>query len=199
MTKQTAAPRSKGDDQTRILRNLIIVFVLALVLIFLWDAFLFHPIPAPEGAFDLDSFSSPEFDLAQSDTVYADAVVLERYGFPPSATLYLVEWEGQLHLLDVRTHFVSQRSRLCEDAIVPENGVRVYRTGWGYEPVATVVQDGKIIYCQEDVFLTVPTYRVMMTIYVLAAAAIAFLESLIYRKATGRRWRKTREQTTKID
>ena len=73
--------------------------------------------------------------------------------------------------------------------------MQVYRTGWGYEPVVTVVQDGNIIYCQEDVFLTVPTYRVMMTIYVLAAAAIAFLESLIYRKATGRRWRKTREQT----
>lgn len=198
MTKQTAAPRSKGDDQPRILRNLIIVFVLALVLIFLWDAFLFHPIPAPEGTFDLESVSSPEFDLAHSGTVYADAVVLECHRHQDS-TIYLVEWEEQLHLLDVRTHFVSQRSRLCKDIIVPENGVRVYRTGWGYEPVVTVVQDGNIIYCQEDVFLTVPTYRVMMTIYVLAAAAIAFLESLIYRKATGRRWRKTREQTTKID
>ena len=198
MTKQTAAPRSKGDDQTCILWNLIIVFVLALILIFLWDAFLFHSIPAPEGTFDLDSFSSPEFDLAHSGTVYADAVVLECHRHQDS-TIYLVEWEEQLHLLDVRTHFVSKRSRLCEDAIVPENGVRVYRTGWGYEPVVTVVQDGNIIYCQEDVFLTVPTYRVMMTIYVLAAAAIAFLESLIYRKATGRRWRKTREQTTKID
>ena len=198
MMKQTAAPRRKGDDQTRILWNLIIVFALALVLIFLWDAFLFHPIPAPEGTFDLDSFSSPEFDLAQSGTVYADAVVLECHRHQDS-TIYLVEWEEQLHLLDVRTHFVSQRSRLCKDIIVPENGVRVYRTGWGYEPVVTVVQDGNIIYCQEDVFLTVPTYRVMMTVYVLAAAAIAFLESLIYRKATGRRWRKTREQTTKID
>ena len=198
MMKQTAAPRSKGDDQTRILWNLIIVFVLALILIFLWDAFLFHPIPAPEGAFDLDSFSVPVFDLAQSGTVYADAVVLECHRHQDS-TIYLVERGEQLHLLDVRTHFVSQRSRLCKDIIVPENGVRVYRTGWGYEPVVTVVQDGKIIYCQEDVFLTVPTYRVMMTVYVLAAAAIAFLESLIYRKATGRRWRKTREQTTKID
>lgn len=198
MMKQTAAPRSKGDDQTRILWNLIIVFVLALILIFLWDAFLFHSIPAPEGTFDLDSFSVPAFDLAQSGTVYADAVVLECHRHQDS-TIYLVEREEQLHLLDVRTHFVSQRSRLCKDILVPENGVRVYRTGWGYEPVVTVVQDGKIIYCQEDVFLTVPTYRVMMTIYVLAAAAIAFLESLIYRKATGRRWRKPREQTTKID
>ena len=195
--KQSAS-KKKMDDQTCILWNLIIVFVLALVLIFLWDAFLFHPIPAPEGTFDLDSFSSPEFDLAHSGTVYADAVVLECHRHQDS-TIYLVEWEEQLHLLDVRTHFVSQRSRLCKDIIVPENGVRVYRTGWGYEPVVTVVQDGNIIYCQEDVFLTVPTYRVMMTIYVLAAAAIAFLESLIYRKATGRRWRKTREQTTKID
>ena len=198
MAKQPETQKKKRDDQTCILWNLIIVFVLALILIFLWDAFLFHSIPAPEGTFDLDSLSSPEFDLAQSGTVYAGATVLERYEHQNSV-LYLVEWEGQLHLLDVRTHFVSKRSRLCEDAIVPENGVRVYRTGWGYEPVVTVVQDGNIIYCQEDVFLTVPTYRVMMTIYVLAAAAIAFLESLIYRKATGRRWRKTREQTTKID
>lgn len=198
MAKQPETQKKKRDEQTRILWNLIIVFVLALILIFLWDAFLFHSIPAPEGAFDLDSFSSPEFDLAQSGTVYAGATVLERYEHQNSV-LYLVEWEGQLHLLDVRTHFVSQRSRLCKDILVPENGVRVYRTGWGYEPVVTVVQDGKIIYCQEDVFLTVPTYRVMMTVYVLAAAAIAFLESLIYRKATGRRWRKTWEQTTKID
>ena len=198
MAKQPETQKKKRDDQTRILWNLIIVFVLALILIFLWDAFLFHSIPAPEGTFDLDSFSVPAFDLAQSGTVYADAVVLERYEHQNS-TIYLVEWEGQLHLLDVRTHFVSQRSRLCKDIIVPENGVRVYRTGWGYEPVVTVVQDGKIIYCQEDVFLTVPTYRVMMTVYVLAAAATAFLESLIYRKATGRRWRKPREQTTKID
>lgn len=198
MAKQPETQKKKRDDQTRILWNLIIVFVLALILIFLWDAFLFHPIPAPEGTFDLDSFSVPAFDLAQSGTAYAGATVLERYEHQNS-TIYLVEREEQLHLLDVRTHFVSKRSRLCEDAIVPENGVRVYRTGWGYEPVVTVVQDGKIIYCQEDVFLTVPTYRVMMTIYVLAAAAIAFLESLIYRKATGRRWRKPREQTTKID
>ena len=198
MAKQPETQKKKRDDQTRILWNLIIVFVLALILIFLWDAFLFHPIPAPEGTFDLESVSSPEFDLAHSGTVYADAVVLECHRHQDS-TIYLVEWEEQLHLLDVRTHFVSQRSRLCKDILVPENGVRVYRTGWGYEPVVTVVQDGKIIYCQEDVFLTVPTYRVMMTIYVLAAAAIAFLESLIYRKATGRRWRKTREQTTKID
>lgn len=198
MAKQPETQKKKRDDQTRILWNLIIVFVLALVLIFLWDAFLFHSIPAPEGTFDLDSFSVPAFDLAQSGTVYAGAAVLERYEHQNS-TIYLLEWEGQLHLLDVRTHFVSQRSRLCKDIIVPENGVRVYRTGWGYEPVVTVVQDGKIIYCQEDVFLTVPTYRVMMTVYVLAAAAIAFLESLIYRKATGRRWRKPREQTTKID
>lgn len=198
MAKQPETQKKKRDDQTRILWNLIIVFVLALILIFLWDAFLFHSIPAPEGAFDLDSFSVPAFDLAQSGTVYARATVLERYEHQNSV-LYLVEWEGQLHLLDFRTHFVSQRSRLCKDTLVPENGVRVYRTGWGYEPVVTVVQDGKIIYCQEDVFLTVPTYRVMMTVYVLAAAAIAFLESLIYRKATGRRWRKTWEQTTKID
>lgn len=198
MAKQPETQKKKRDDQTRILWNLIIVFVLALILIFLWDAFLFHSIPAPEGTFDLDSFSVPAFDLAQSGTVYADAVVLECHRHQDS-TIYLVEREEQLHLLDVRTHFVSQRSRLCKDILVPENGVRVYRTGWGYEPVVTVVQDGKIIYCQEDVFLTVPTYRVMMTIYVLAAAAIAFLESLIYRKATGRRWRKPREQTTKID
>lgn len=198
MAKQPETQKKKRDDQTRILWNLIIVFVLALVLIFLWDAFLFHSIPAPEGTFDLDSFSVPAFDLAQSGTVYADAVVLECHRHQDS-TIYLVEREEQLHLLDVRTHFVSQRSRLCKDILVPENGVRVYRTGWGYEPVVTVVQDGKIIYCQEDVFLTVPTYRVMMTVYVLAAAAIAFLESLIYRKATGRRWRKPREQTTKID
>lgn len=198
MAKQPETQKKKRDDQTRILWNLIIVFVLALILIFLWDAFLFHSIPAPEGTFDLDSFSVPAFDLAQSGTVYADAVVLECHRHQDS-TIYLVEREEQLHLLDVRTHFVSQRSRLCKDILVPENGVRVYRTGWGYEPVVTVVQDGKIIYCQEDVFLTVPTYRVMMTVYVLAAAAIAFLESLIYRKATGRRWRKPREQTTKID
>lgn len=198
MAKQPETQKKKRDDQTRILRNLIIVFVLALILIFLWDAFLFHSIPAPEGTFDLDSFSVPAFDLAQSGTVYADAVVLECHRHQAS-TIYLVEREEQLHLLDVRTHFVSQRSRLCKDILVPENGVRVYRTGWGYEPVVTVVQDGKIIYCQEDVFLTVPTYRVMMTVYVLAAAAIAFLESLIYRKATGIRWRKPREQTTKID
>lgn len=198
MAKQPETQKKKRDDQTRILWNLIIVFVLALILIFLWDAFLFHSIPAPEGTFDLDSFSVPAFDLAQSGTVYADAVVQECHRHQDS-TIYLVEREEQLHLLDVRTHFVSQRSRLCKDILVPENGVRVYRTGWGYEPVVTVVQDGKIIYCQEDVFLTVPTYRVMMTVYVLAAAAIAFLESLIYRKATGRRWRKPREQTTKID
>lgn len=186
--KQTTS--RKMDDQSAILWNLLLVFVLAIILIFLWDTFLFHPIPAPEGTFDLDSFSSPQFDLAQSGTAYAGATVLERYHHQDS-TLYLVEWEGQLHLLDFRMHYPSFRSRLSKDIIVPEAGVRVYRTGWAYEPIVTVVQDGKIIYCQSE-----PVWRTgtspVMAIYILSAAAIALLESLIYRKVTGRRWRKSK-------
>ena len=190
MMKETTDSRKKPNDRTGILRNMALVFVLSFVLIFLWDAFLFHSISAPEGTFDVNTASAAEFDLAQSGTVYADAAVLERYGFLPSAALYLVEWEGQLHLLDIRTHFISQRSRVSEDILVPENGVRVYRTGWWAQPIVTVVQDGTIIYCQEDVFLTVPIYRTMMTVYVLLAGVVTFLESLIYRKITGKRWRR---------
>ena len=190
MMKETTGSRKKPNDRTGILRNMALVFVLSFVLIFLWDAFLFHSISAPEGTFDVNTASAAEFDLAQSGTVYSDAAVLERYGFLPSAALYLVEWEGQLHLLDVRTHFISRRSRVSEDILVPENGVRVYRTGWWAQPIVTVVQDGTIIYCQEDVFLTVPIYRTMMTVYVLLAGVVTFLESLIYRKITGKRWRR---------
>ena len=82
-----------------------------------------------------------------------------------------------------------------------DTGAKVCHGKWKFtaEDDSHLLPVGYSIPGREDVFLTVPTYRVMMTVYVLAAAAIAFLESLIYRKATGRRWRKPREQTTKID
>lgn len=80
-----------------------IVPIVNIVIIFLIDGFLLHPIPAPEGTFSLSGGSYAEFNLAEAGTGYSNDNIIDTY-FPNDEQIYLVRQGDELHLLEFRVH-----------------------------------------------------------------------------------------------
>lgn len=146
--------------------NIVIAFMLSVVLVFCVDAFVRHPIPAQKG----EQFGMG-FDLSKTDTAYADATVLDQHRDTYS-NIYLVEQDGQMHLLYFRAHFYTQRQALISDVVVEGEDAQAINVGDKFTSIRVEVENGEIA----NIYGASTFYE---RIYFLMAAVLTAVESLI--------------------
>lgn len=186
MSGPTDAPRKKRDPQTAIARNILITLPVCFLLVFLIDGFLLHPIPAPAGAFDLDNPSPPDFELTGSSAPYADAEIIDSIISDPEVKIYLVNADGQLHLLDFQEHFITRRMALKRDISITSEETQQYKLGWAFNQMYVEISQGHITLRDTKGGSTYP--HQMLTIYFLITVPLTAMESFFYRKIARVKW-----------
>lgn len=124
-------PDISGEKSTL---NLIVAFAVFAVLIFLFDAFVLHSIPVSGG----------KFDLSTSDSEYADATILFSDTSGSNSQTYLVEKDGELHILYYEFHYISGRGDLVGDVIADPVGTNVYYIGTFLGRYEVTIADGRM-------------------------------------------------------
>lgn len=161
--------------------NLIGFFgiVLSVILVMLFDCFVLHPIPAPEGTFDLHG-SVPDFVLADSGCEYADAKVLSSNTVHPGQEIYLVEKDGEVHLITFQESVLFTR-KIADDVIIN-----------GELPQTVKVRNG-LVFSSVDIsdqlkieninsFGAGNARQTVFVIYIVIGVAIALIGSFIWHK-----------------
>lgn len=108
--------KSRWDWKDKLVEIGIVVFVLSFFAAYFVDGYVYHPIPAPKNTKMLGSYY--DFDLSQSGSVYADAKVLYKNPYIEDNCIYMVEKDGEIHLLCFEMHYPTQRRRLADDKII---------------------------------------------------------------------------------
>lgn len=161
--------------------NLIGFFgiVFSVILVMLFDCFVLHPIPAPEGTFDIHS-STPDFVLAESGCEYADAKILSSDTVWHGNELFLVEQNDEIHLLVFQESILFTR-KIADDVIIT-----------GELPQTVKVRNG-LVYSSVDIsenlkidnvnsFGAGNARQAVITIYIVIGIAIALTGSFIWQK-----------------
>lgn len=161
--------------------NLIGFFgiVLSVILVMLFDCFVLHPIPAPEGTFDIHG-SPPDFVLSESGCEYADAKILSSDTTWSGNELFLVEQNNEIHLLVFQESVFFTR-KIADDVIIT-----------GELPQTLKVRNG-LVFSSVDIseHLTIENVnsfgagnarQTVITIYIVIGVAIALTGSFIWHK-----------------
>lgn len=185
MSKLSHIPKTKTDPQSAAMVFALIAFGIQFVLLILVDGFLLHPIPAPEGTFSLENREFLRFDLPESTAPYWDATILDSYTAAWDVKLYLVEKDGQRHLLDYRTHFVTERTALRRDILIQPDETNTYSLGWVFNRAKVEITNGRMTNCQIRDGEINP--RLMMAIYTLLVVAATALETMLYSVCQGKK------------
>lgn len=123
---------------TIVFLNAIIVFIVCSVAAFCIDAYVRHPIPKQEGEKD--------FALAKADTPYSNAIILSSYRGYQFCDIFLVEQDGENHLLYFSHHFQTGRRALAADVaiddVTPNQSVNI---GTKLHRIAVEIENGKIV------------------------------------------------------
>jgi hypothetical protein len=129
------------------LKRAIITFLIILPLVFLFDAFIVHSIPAPEGTFSIhaESGTISKFNLFESSQFYSDAKCIDSDLTDSVYQTYLVEKDGQAHLLLYEFHFISRRGKLVEDIPIDPYLSKTYRINAFLCFYNVTVSEGKLV------------------------------------------------------
>lgn len=180
MSSQSNVHNRKMDPQSTAIIIALIVFAVNFLLSFLVDGFLLHPIPAPEGSFDLENREFIYFDLSESSAPYSDASILDSYTVARDIKIYLVKQDKEVHLLDFRTHFVTERTALKRDIVIRPNETENYSLGWIFNRATVEISNGRMESCNVNDGEMNP--NLIIALYTLIAAAATVLETLLYCK-----------------
>ena len=154
--------------------NIVVVYLIASMSCFFFDGFVIHPIPKQAGS---------DFDIRKSNTVYADATILD-VSFVMSAygTIYLVEWQEDVHLLYFSHHFPTGRFALTSNVIIETDALQQTEIGTVFEHVTVQTENRKI----DNVF-TGPLANRYLYIYGTYGMLITLVESVILWKILKKR------------
>lgn len=148
--------------------------ILSVILVMLIDCFILHPIPAPEGTFNVQG-DMPRFNLAESGCEYADAKILSNH----FEDLYLVEQNGEIHLIAFHESILFTRKIAADMVITGDLPQRVQlRSGLTIRNV-TISENLKI---QDSSTLYGGNSKVTLTVYGVLGFAIALCGSFIWQK-----------------
>ena len=117
--------------------NIIITFLVSSLLAFCIDGFVMHPIPR--------QMDTEVFDLAMTGIVYADAIVLdESHAVSQFGDVFLVDWQGETHLVYFKHHFLTGRHALVSDVVITDTSLHQIKVGTIFEQAVVFVEDGRI-------------------------------------------------------
>lgn len=175
--------RERTLDEEMTLRFLGL-FVFLFLAVFLLDGFVVYPIPAPEGTFQISPSDVQDFDLFKTDLAYSDYACLDsdtsHWEFP----VYLVEQDGDVHLLVFGVHFITRRAKRMGDIVIDPQVDETYRIPAFLGSYHVTVSGGKITGSQWKGFpkSTAILHSYEILFYTIAAAALAALDNVLYRK-----------------
>ncbi len=164
MTHQNTASDAKMQ---RAIKTWFLVFVLAVVLCFLYDAFVLHPIPKL-ASFDTGSSSvSGEAGLELVHTVYPDAVIIDHF----SNEQFLISANGETHLLWFDMYIPFYRWKLNDDLVIPEDATGTFTYGSKFSRGTVEMENGKVVIARTPSLTWKQTYSFYLLIAALAASA----------------------------
>lgn len=118
--------------------NIVITFIISSLLAFCIDGFVRHPIPSQQ--------NTEYLNLELTDTTYADAIVLdEEHVLHQFGDIFLVDLNGEVHLLYFKHHFQTDRYALTSDVIVDDVSSQIIKVGTAIEQVTVFIEDSKIV------------------------------------------------------
>lgn len=148
--------------------NAVITFILSSLLAFCIDGYVRHPIPKQQTA--------EFFDISKTDTVYAEATVLdEEHAIHQFGDIFLVEWNGEIHLLYFKHHFQTGRHALISDVVLSESAIGPVNVGSTFEQVVVYLENSKIVNLSTG-SMSVSFYY---SIYVLIGMLFTLCESTV--------------------
>ncbi len=162
--------------------NLIGFFgiILSIILVMLIDCFILYPIPAPEGTFDVQRADTAPFVLADSGCEYADAKILSSNTAHHGEEIYLVEHNGEIHLIGFRESMLFTR-KIADDLLItgelPQTvNLRIGLTTW----TMTISEQMRLTGISS--FGVGQSWKTTMTVYAVIGIAIALTGSFIWHK-----------------
>ena len=118
--------------------NVVITFIISSLLAFCIDGFVRHPITQQQ--------NTEHLNIKLTDTIYADATVLdEEHGLHQFCDIFLVDLNGEVHLLYFKHHFQTDRYALTSDVIVDDVSSQIIKVGTAIEQVTVFIEDAKIV------------------------------------------------------
>jgi len=161
------------------LKNFVIALFLFAILFFLYDGFIVHNIPVPEITYQS---TANNYSPMSAGEPFEGAALISVDRHHSDYLAYLLEYEGETHLLVYEFHFVTNRGRLAADLIVDASVDQTYHAKGFLCKYVVPVSGGKL----GDVHYTGINKSASMTrnpvilIYFLSAAVLALVEALIY-------------------
>lgn len=166
--------KRKWDWRDKLTEIGIILFIAAFFVAYFVDGYVYHSIPAPKDTQMLDSYY--EFDLSRSGSEYADATVLYKNPHIEDNCIYMVEKDGEIHLLCYEMHYPTQRRRLADDKIIEPGmtgSVKLFRG-------RVELVDGEVISSYDsDTSIVKMSYGVCLMIAIAATFVIMLPLSLL--------------------
>ena len=161
--------------------NLIGFFgiVLSIILVMLFDCFVLHPIPAPKGTYDIQQANRAPFVLADSGCEYADAKILSSHTNSSVGEVYLVEQNGEVHLLVFSTSVLYTR-KITDDLLVTSTETQRLRAGGFPCYYNLTIENGRKL--TDISCLNAGSSKITMTLYGVIGFAIALLGSFTLQK-----------------
>ena len=175
-----SAKEYKGPAEATLWNFLIALFLFAL-LIFLYDGFIVHNIPVPEVTY---ASTGNNYSPLSKGEPFEGAKLISAYRAHHDFLAYLLEYEGETHLLVYEFHFVTNRGTLLADLIVDASVDQTYTIkGFLCKYIAPVSGGklGDVYYMGINKSSSMKNNPVIL-IYFLSAGALAFVEAVIYDK-----------------
>lgn len=164
--------------QEKVLSRTVGLFLILLCLlfvgIFILDGYVIHSIPASKDQY----FTS--FHLDQSDEAYANWNILDE-SFAFTTHTYLVERDGEVHLLFYDIHFMSNRGKLVQDFVVDANEPKTYELKTFLYTFDATIHNGELEVTQgKHLNIFNRGMGAEILVYTLTAATISAVVSVIY-------------------
>ena len=178
---QKSTTEYKGPDATT-MKNFFIVLFLFAFLIFMFDGFVVYQIPDPEPVEGI--FSSHGYSPISAGEPYEGAKLLSvdrsHHGFMS----YLLEYEGETHLLLYEFHFITERGKLITDQIVDPSVDQTYEAKAFLCTYKLPIENGKLGQVESyglNKYASV-IHSPSMAVYFIVAFVLALAESAIFAK-----------------
>lgn len=152
--------------------------ILSMILVMLFDCFVLHPIPAPEGTFDIHG-SRPRFVLAESGCEYADAKILSSNTTHPGSEVFLVEQDGEIHLIAFKESILFTR-KLAGDLEITGDLPQRVKLRSGLTTFNMTIDENLRI--RDTSSMSAGSHKVTLTVYGVLGFGIALCGSFILQK-----------------
>lgn len=118
--------------------NVFISWIIFSAIAFAFDGYVLHPIP---------NKGNKSLDLSKTNTIYCDAVILDKSHLLQVGEIFLVDQGNETHLLYFRGHAPTGRYAFVSDIIINEKDHHPIVMDEGPEAVVITVENNTITNC----------------------------------------------------